>query len=96
MVEPFFKKHRIRLSAKEYLDLQKRVFDRDGWRCIMCNSPHNLHMHHVIFRSQQGDDHESNGVTLDWRCHEKLHKDKQFRDEVNEKFKAIINSLAPV
>ncbi|MFN2424993.1 MAG: HNH endonuclease signature motif containing protein [Candidatus Binatia bacterium] len=42
------------------------VFDRDGWRCSVpgCSSRRNLHDHHVVFRSQGGDNARDNRTTV--------------------------------
>jgi 5-methylcytosine-specific restriction endonuclease McrA len=89
--EPKWKKKRIKLDSAEYHELQKRVFERDGWSCKMCGSGLNLHMHHVGFRSHQGDDSDDNCVTLCWKCHELVHKNKIVRDELNKKLKTLIS-----
>ncbi|OLC53413.1 MAG: hypothetical protein AUH92_06110 [Acidobacteria bacterium 13_1_40CM_4_69_4] len=43
-----------------------RILERDGWRCRVpgCTSRGHLNVHHVVFRSHQGDDEEDNLVTL--------------------------------
>ncbi len=43
-----------------------RIFERDGWRCRVpgCTSRRNLNEHHIVFRSQGGEDGDSNLVTL--------------------------------
>ena len=42
------------------------VFERDGWRCTApgCSSYRNLHRHHIVFRSHQGSNHQSNLTTM--------------------------------
>jgi hypothetical protein len=42
------------------------VFARDGWRCAVpaCSSRRNLHDHHIVFRSQGGDNARNNRVTV--------------------------------
>ena len=42
------------------------VFERDGWRCTVpgCTSRRNLHDHHVVFRSQGGDNDRDNRITI--------------------------------
>lgn len=42
------------------------VFERDGWRCAVpgCSSRRNLHDHHVVFRSQGGDNSRDNRITV--------------------------------
>ena len=43
-----------------------RIFERDDWRCTVpgCSSRRNLQAHHVVFRSQNGTDDDSNLITL--------------------------------
>jgi len=36
----------------------------DGWRCQSCGLMSNLEVHHQQFRSQSGDDSESNRIPL--------------------------------
>ena len=50
------------------------VFERDGWKCASCLSRSNLCCHHIIFRSQGGDDATWNLITLCNTCHEAIHK----------------------
>lgn len=64
----------LRLSAEEYAALRKQILDRDGWKCRSCRSRNALHVHHVVFRSQQGDDAEENLVTLCNQCHDAVHR----------------------
>src|SRR6185436_18850232 len=42
------------------------VFERDGWRCAVpaCSARRALHDHHVVFRSQGGDNARDNRVTV--------------------------------
>jgi hypothetical protein len=42
------------------------IFERDGWRCKTpgCTSRSGLNEHHIVFRSQQGNDDAGNLVTL--------------------------------
>src|ERR1035438_7384002 len=65
----------LRLSLEEYRLLVKQVLGRDGWRCRSCGSRNSLHVHHIIFRSQQGTDETSNLITLCSSCHDGVHKD---------------------
>ena len=43
-----------------------RIFERDAWRCRVpgCTSRRNLQVHHVVFRSQGGDDEDANLAVL--------------------------------
>src|SRR6202035_1029126 len=52
------------------------VLTRDSYSCQQCkgkSKDHRLEVHHIIFRSQQGSDEESNLVTLCKTCHDGLH-----------------------
>lgn len=52
------------------------VLTRDGYVCQHCqgkSKDKRLEVHHVIFRSQQGSDEETNLVTLCKTCHDRLH-----------------------
>jgi 5-methylcytosine-specific restriction endonuclease McrA len=64
---------RIKLGKQIYRRLMKRVLERDGWRCQKCGSLENLQVHHMIKRSQQGDDALGNLVSLCAQCHMEEH-----------------------
>jgi 5-methylcytosine-specific restriction endonuclease McrA len=67
----------LRLSPDEYSDLKQYVFGRDSWKCRNCGYRGNLHVHHIVFRSNQGPDEDWNLVTLCDGCHDGIHKDVQ-------------------
>lgn len=56
----------IGLSA--YRTLKKRVFERDGYACVICQRPA-TDMHHVYFRSESGADDIENCISLCRECH---------------------------
>lgn len=66
---------KLRLPEDEYRALCKSILRRDGWKCRSCFMRNNLHVHHIIFRSQQGPDEEWNLITLCNSCHDGVHKD---------------------
>ena len=68
------KRPRLRLDPEPYDQLRKQVLRRDGWRCQICGSRQNLQVHHKQLRSQQGDDDDSNLITLCALCHEAQHR----------------------
>lgn len=71
MTQTIPKHKRIKLSPKKYIELKLKVFERDKY-CVLClKEPAELH--HVIFRSQGGDDSITNCVMLCTRCHELAH-----------------------
>lgn len=69
------KRGRLILSAKDYRKLLNQVFSRDGWKCVIpgCGRRNDLHGHHIVFRSQGGDDATWNMVTVCDRCHKAIH-----------------------
>ena len=61
-----------------FANTHAKVLDRDNHTCQICKGKHKdskLEVHHIIFRSQNGSDDESNLITLCKTCHDKLHKD---------------------
>jgi hypothetical protein len=63
------KRSRLKLSAAEYKKLCTKILQRDGYKCRCCKSRQNLTVHHVVFRSQGGDDAPWNLLTLCNECH---------------------------
>ena len=56
-----------------------KVLNRDGYTCQCCKGKHKdskLEVHHIIYRSQGGNDDESNLITLCHTCHKNLHSGK--------------------
>lgn len=49
--------------------LKKDVKDRDGWKCVVCETEVDLHVHHKIPRNLGGIHHKDNLVTLCASCH---------------------------
>ncbi|WP_394584545.1 HNH endonuclease [Cytobacillus firmus] len=49
--------------------LKNEVKDRDGWKCVVCESETDLHVHHKIPREKGGIHHPDNLVTLCSSCH---------------------------
>ena len=73
------KRPRLKLSLKEYNLLRKKVLDRDGWRCQVCGSSTDLHVHHLVRRSRLGDDAFDNLITLCATCHQDEHQPSTLR-----------------
>jgi 5-methylcytosine-specific restriction endonuclease McrA len=67
------KAERLQLDPAAYEALRQQVLRRDGWRCQCCGTMANLEVHHREFRSQGGDDSESNLITLRATCHAQVH-----------------------
>lgn len=56
------------ISPSAYRALKKRVLERDGYACVICQRPA-ADMHHVYFRSESGADDIENCVSLCRECH---------------------------
>lgn len=82
-------KRRRRATPQEYSAIRKQVFQRDDYRCVRCCSFGPLHCHHVIYRSQMGDDSVENGVTLCNVCHDEIHRNKALRLSFYDKLRTV-------
>lgn len=61
----------------EWLNLQRQTFERDRFKCTYCRGKskcYELHAHHLVFRSEGGEDSLENLVTLCKTCHTAYHK----------------------
>jgi 5-methylcytosine-specific restriction endonuclease McrA len=55
---------------EEFLEVRTAVLKRDGYRCVNCGQTGTeLHVHHIIPRSEGGTNDLSNLVTLCAKCH---------------------------
>jgi HNH endonuclease len=81
----------LRLPPDEYKALCRRVMDRDGWRCRnpRCGMRNNLHVHHIIFRSEMGPDKSWNLVTICNECHDFVHAYELFIFVAEENFVGV-------
>jgi 5-methylcytosine-specific restriction endonuclease McrA len=62
-----------RAAQHEAAELRRRVLERDRWHCQQCGSLVNLHVHHIVHRSQLGASSTENLVTLCAKCHRAEH-----------------------
>ena len=69
----FRKRRRLRLDPERYRQLKMKILERDGWKCQHCGTRDQLQIHHMIRRSQSGDDSEGNLITLCSDCHRAIH-----------------------
>jgi len=58
-----------------------KAFQRDKFKCQVCKSTNQLHIHHLIPRTKQGTDELENLITL---C-EKCHRNKAHQGELTNK-----------
>ena len=68
------KRPRLKFSAEGYNLLREQVLQRDGWRCQRCGRSKDLHVHHLVKRSELSDDTLDNLITLCSSCHRQLHE----------------------
>jgi 5-methylcytosine-specific restriction endonuclease McrA len=65
--------NRRRSARTAYQELKRQLLQRDNWRCQACGSRTALEVHHLKFRSHQGEDTEQNLITLCTSCHRQIH-----------------------
>lgn len=64
------------ISADIPRETRKAVYERDGYRCALCDSSRYLQIHHVIPRGKGGDKYSpQNMITLCNVCHMQAHGD---------------------
>ena len=61
------------MDVPAYRKLQRKILERDGWRCQACGAISGLEVHHIERRSRLGEDSESNLITLCSECHRAIH-----------------------
>ncbi len=65
-------RHHASLNQRRWKAVRRAVFDRDGWRCLMCGRPGRLECDHVtpLQREPGQDPWDMNGLqTLCKTCH---------------------------
>lgn len=65
------KKNKTLRRGNYYLWVQitKKVFNRDGYKCIICGYSKHLSCHHILAVKKGGTDKENNLITLCPNCH---------------------------
>ena len=54
--------------------LRRSIYQRDGFRCALCDSTDTLQIHHIISRGKGGGrENPMNLICLCWRCHSAAH-----------------------
>ena len=54
-------------------ELRAEIKNRDKHECRNCGSHYNLHVHHIVYRENGGDNSRSNLILVCSRCHTTLH-----------------------
>jgi len=71
-IEYLHYKPRTRLDSPDPPDWKirrRKCFERDGWRCKLCDNRTNIQPHHIIPRSRDGSHSLQNLITLCAKCH---------------------------
>lgn len=70
------KKKRIVVTDNTYY----KTYTRDKGICRLCGTPHNLQLHHIVYRSESKEliNAVGNCVMLCARCHTKVHENKHY------------------
>jgi len=63
---------RTKLYTENWDVIRKRVYQRDGYRCVMCGKKGKLHAHHIIPVRISKDNSLNNLVSVCNKCHRKL------------------------
>ena len=65
----------VRLTGARWRRLRRRCLDRDNWRCVKCESPARLEMHHKRSLADGGDPWSLDNVAmLCASCHIDAHR----------------------
>ncbi|MEH7355094.1 HNH endonuclease [Neobacillus drentensis] len=68
--------NRGKFSAKTI----KEIRERDNDQCVRCGSYHlEAIPHHVVYKSQLGDNSKRNGVSICLTCHREVHDHRKVR-----------------
>jgi len=68
-------------NNREAKDWKRKVFERDGFKCLDCGSNKQLNAHHITsFKEDENRRFEiNNGITICSKCHKKTYcKEEQF------------------
>ena len=60
------------LYSKDWDDIRKIVYSRDGHRCVLCGKKGRLHAHHIVPVRVSHDNSLNNLVTVCEKCHKIL------------------------
>ena len=73
-------RNHLRLPWRARARLRRRALDRDNWRCVRCESPLDLEVHHVVPLAEGGPALALDNLsTLCMSCHLDAHMDPERR-----------------
>lgn len=91
--------YKDQLLDKRWFIKRKRILQRDGFKCVLCDSHSNLNVHHKYYyntNTSPWDYPDSGLVTLCKSCHENHHQQNELRViEFNENMKRRVRELLP-
>ncbi len=91
-----------KLKDPRWQKLRLKIFERDGWKCVVCSaSDKTLEVHHMRYRSQPWDVPQKYLQTLCSQCHRDKHfkkpeppsPDALSKQETSAIFAALIKEL---
>lgn len=65
-------KKRRNLYTENWDDIRKKVYKRDGHKCVMCGKKGKLHAHHIVPVRVSKNNSLSNLVSVCEKCHRRL------------------------
>jgi len=66
------KNYKDYIASKEWEETRREIFAKYGYRCVICGSEHNLHVHHITYENL-GEEKDGDLVALCPECHKCLH-----------------------
>ena len=94
MQEPWIKGFWYQVSNKgDFSKWSEYVKDRDGYKCVLCGSNENLHVHHIKPISEGGKDNPRNLVTLCEKCHTTVHNDNKKFKKYTKQFEKYVKKV---
>lgn len=69
------------MTANVNNKIRRQVYERDGFRCALCDSTDVIQIHHIKPRGRGGAHHPMNMITLCWRCHSAAHGSLMMLDQ---------------
>ena len=70
------------LLTDHWLDVREQRNAIDGYKCVLCGSPYNLHVHHISYDRLWCEKPDIDLVTLCEDCHFKLHRALNVSEEL--------------
>jgi len=65
--------YRDYLRTPEWQERRKRILERDGYHCQVCNASEHLNVHHRDY-TRRGYEYDSDLTTLCQDCHQVFHE----------------------